>query len=76
MVHKPALSAALSITGKFAALYADVIAPLVFRFYPYGLQGFNHWSGETSKVQGKGRSIIYNKGEIQIAHIVVNGAAT
>ena len=76
MMHKPTLPTALGITRKFAALYADVIAPLVFRFYPYGLHGFNHRSSETGKIQGKGRSIVYNEGEIQIAHIVVNGAAT
>ena len=67
MVHKPPLLAALGISGKFTALYADIVTALVFCFYPYNIKGFYHRSRKTSKVQVKGRAVIYYKGKIKIA---------
>ena len=76
VVHDPAFLQILGIPGELLAVDDQVVSSREFRLHPEILQCFNNWEYELGEIDLLQVSLVHNKGEVQISHVVEDRAAS
>ena len=75
MVHYPVMPRDLGVAGKFKGVYTQVISPFELGIYTEGFKGCNYGTGEYFVVAEFFGGILFNKGIVEVAEVMVDGSA-
>ena len=75
MVHDPSLPDVLGVAGEFFAVDGDVVAAVDLGVDAQLGQRVHHRLAEEPEVEMLGVRRVGDKGEVQVAHVVIHGAA-